>query len=433
MQEIFGSNTINIRRFKEALTDYARKFDMAIILNSNSEHFSDRNFLYRKYDLIAGFIKNPKPEQLITRYDELYKINKSLKNWYLGYLTYDLKNSIEALHSGNPDYQKWPPVLFFRPSILILVRNQTIEIHSENQEPPPRNILNDLLSAENQYKETFDIKLKPRISKTEYLRHTGKILEHIKRGDIYELNYCQEFYDITKIDPYNVYTTINSNSPAPFSVFLKIHPHYLISASPERFLKKENSDIISQPMKGTSPRSTDTVQDQKLKIALQTDPKERAENIMITDLVRNDLSKVASKNSVVVNELCGVYPFPQVYQMISTISAQLKPINFAEIIKATFPMGSMTGAPKIKAMELIEKYETFKRGIYSGTVGYLAPGMDFDFNVVIRSLQYNTQTSYLSYIAGSALTALSDTEKEYAECLLKSYAINPLQYPVKYA
>jgi len=433
MQQIFEFDKSSLECIKKSLITYTRKFDLALILDSNSHYFPARDHLYNKYDLIAGFTNKSNPSELITGFDELHKIDQSLNHWYLGYLTYDLKNQMEYLSSNNPDYHNWPQLLFFKPSILICIRNNTIEVHSDNKQTAPQSVLDELYSTEEQFHAVKNFNLKPRITKEDYLFRTKNIMDHIRRGDIYELNFCQEFYDYIKIDPYSTYFSINTNSPAPFSAFLKFGHHYLLSASPERFLKKDNSKIISQPIKGTAPRSPDKTKDDIHRRNLLTSPKERAENIMITDLVRNDLSKIACKNSVVVDELCGIYSFPQVYQIISTIRAKLKPVTFAEIIKATFPMGSMTGAPKIRAMELIEKYETIRRGIYSGAVGYLAPGMDFDFNVVIRSLQYNAQTPYLSYMAGSAFTALSDTEKEYEECLLKSYAVNPAQNPVQYA
>ncbi|MBL7747847.1 MAG: chorismate-binding protein, partial [Chitinophagaceae bacterium] len=152
--------------------------------------------------------------------------------------------------------------------------------------------------------------------------------------------------------------------------------------------------------------------------------KDRSENVMVVDLVRNDLAKICTEGTVKVDELYGIYSFPQVHQMISTVSGELKQgISFADIIKATFPMGSMTGAPKKRVMELIEQYEQTRRGIFSGAVGYIAPNGDFDFNVVIRSIMYNAATRYLSYQAGSGITFYSDPEMEWEECLMKAAAI----------
>ena len=194
----------------------------------------------------------------------------------------------------------------------------------------------------------------------------------------------------------------------------------IFSGSPERFLKKVGSKLISEPIKGTAKRGLTKTEDEELIKSLVSDPKERAENVMIVDLVRNDLSKIATKNSVQVEELCQIYSFETVHQMISRISCDIKEsASFTEIIKATFPMGSMTGVPKIRAMELIEEHESFKRGVYSGSIGYIKPNGDFDFNVVIRSLVYNRKNNYLSCSVGGAITIQSDPEKEYEECLIK--------------
>ena len=239
------------------------------------------------------------------------------------------------------------------------------------------------------------------------------------------MNFCQEFYsDDALVDPHALYSNLTSISPAPFSCLYRLNDKFLISSSPERFLKKKGSRIISQPMKGTIKRSNDTLADQKLKEKLGKDPKEIAENVMIVDLVRNDLSKTAVKNSVLVEELCGIYSYPTVHQMVSTIRSELSPgYSIIDVIRSTFPMGSMSGAPKIRAMQIIEQYEETKRGIYSGAAGYITPDGDFDFNVVIRSILYNQTNHYLSFITGGAITANSVAENEYEECLLKAKAL----------
>jgi len=270
-----------------------------------------------------------------------------------------------------------------------------------------------------------DIHIKLRIFKDEYFRKVRHILDHIRRGDIYEVNFCQEFYaEDTEIDALRTYNRLNTISNAPFATFLKLSDKYLLSASPERYLRKEGTKIISQPIKGTAKRSADPTEDEQLKAILSNDAKERAENIMIVDLVRNDLSKSALKGTVVVEELCKVYSFQQVHQMVSTISAEVaKDKNPVAIIKETFPMGSMTGAPKVSAMKIIEDSEAFKRGLYSGAVGYFTPEGDFDFNVVIRSILYNATKKYVSYSVGGAITAKAIPEQEYEECLLKAKAM----------
>jgi len=252
------------------------------------------------------------------------------------------------------------------------------------------------------------------------------MLHHIHIGDMYEANFCMEFYaENAVIDPQEKFRKLNEISQAPFSVFFKNHKHFLLSASPERYLKKVGETIISQPIKGTSKRAADPVEDEESKATLASDEKERAENIMITDLVRNDLSHTAQKGSVEVKELCGIYSFLQVHQMISTVVSKLdKQYSAVDVLKSTFPMGSMTGAPKISVMKIIENVEETKRGLYSGAVGYFTPESDFDFNVVIRSILYNQEKQYVSFSVGSAITSKSVPEKEYEECLLKARAMH---------
>lgn len=251
------------------------------------------------------------------------------------------------------------------------------------------------------------------------------MLEHIHRGDIYEANFCMEFFaENAVIHPTEIFQKLNAISTPPFAVFLKNNQQFLCSASPERYLRKQGSKIISQPIKGTAKRSADAIEDENSKNELLASEKERSENIMIVDLVRNDLSRTAAKGSVHVEELCGAYAFKQVHHLISTVVSEMDTQkSVIEVIKDSFPMGSMTGAPKISAMEIIEKLEETKRGLYSGAVGYFTPNGDFDFNVVIRSILYDAHKQYVSFSVGSAITSLSDPEKEYEECLLKAKAM----------
>ena len=272
----------------------------------------------------------------------------------------------------------------------------------------------------------WTINIEARISKEEYISTIEKLLAHIKRGDCYEINYCQEFFATDVItDPLHLYTQLTAISPNPFSCFYKLADKYVLCASPERYIQKKGTHILSQPIKGTFQRDPfNAAADNELKLQLQQSEKDKSENVMVVDLVRNDLSRVCKEGTVKVEELFGVYSFPQVHQMISTITGELKNgVDLSEIIKASFPMGSMTGAPKRRVMELIEQYEKTKRGIYSGAVGYISPEKDFDFNVVIRSILYNATEKYLSYLVGGGITFYSDAEKEYAECLLKAEAI----------
>ncbi len=349
-------------------------------------------------------------------------------NWKFGFITYDYKNQVEDLSSGNFDGIKFPVKHFFTPEILFKIGENEVEIdynnliYSKDRIDKLITVIEDVSYEEH---VTHTIAVTPRISKQEYLKNVNLLKQHIQLGDIYEVNYCQEYFATgVEINPVSFYLKLNEKSPTPFSCFVKCDDKYLMSATPERFIQKSGDRLISQPIKGTVKRGVDYDEDEKLKKELYHDIKERSENVMIVDLVRNDLSKIAVKGSVSVDELCGIYTFPQVHQMISTVSSKvLSDVNFDDIIKATFPMGSMTGAPKIRAMKLIEQYETTKRGLYAGTVGYINEVGDFDFNVIIRSLQYNKEDEYLSFIVGGAITALSDPEKEYEECLLKAKAM----------
>lgn len=266
------------------------------------------------------------------------------------------------------------------------------------------------------------VEWKAKIDRDSYLERVNKIKQHIQLGDVYELNFCQLIesspVEIQSIQPY--FNTLWEKNPTPFAGLAETADWMLASASPERFIQKKGTKLISQPIKGTAPRGLTDLEDIQYRNNLQTSQKERAENVMIVDLVRNDLSQVAAKGSVHVDELCEIYSFPTVHQMISTISCDLKEdVPFFAILKAAFPMGSMTGAPKKAAVELAEKYEGFPREFYSGSFGVIYPNSDFDLNVLIRTLVYNTGTKKLSCGVGGAITILSDAEAEYEECKVK--------------
>ena len=350
-------------------------------------------------------------------------IKKNSGNYIFGFLSYDLKNEIEKLSSTNADELNFPDVCFWTPKYVVKLRNEHFEFVQGEKNSESLAFLNYFLEEEtDQNFHTYDFNFTPRISKEDYIEQVNKLKHHIQIGNIYEVNFCQEFYaeNVSIEYPFDAYFKLNNITKAPFSCYFHMDDYSIFGGSPERFLKKVGSNLISEPIKGTSKRGFSKAEDDELIEKLINDPKERAENVMIVDLVRNDLSKIATKNSVQVEELCQIYSFETVHQMISRISCEIvESITFTDIIKATFPMGSMTGVPKIRAMELIEEHESFKRGVYSGSIGYIKPNGDFDFNVVIRSLLYNQKNNYLSCSVGGALTILSDPEKEYEECLVK--------------
>ncbi|WP_254846526.1 anthranilate synthase component I family protein [Hymenobacter sp. CRA2] len=339
-----------------------------------------------------------------------------------GFLTYDVKNEIEALHSLNPTGLAWPQLHFFTPHTWLCWEAAAVTIHGT---APAATLQQILATALPGSQPPAGPQLRPRMAKADYLRAVAAVQEDILNGEVYELNLCQEFYaERVALDPLSVFEQLNAASPTPFAGFCRYHDHYLLCASPERFLARQGSTIVSQPIKGTIRRGTTPATDEAQRQRLLHDEKERAENLMIVDLVRNDLARVARTGTVRVPELFGLYPFRHVWQMISTVEAELRPEEDVEaVLRATFPMGSMTGAPKVRAMQLIEQYERSRRGLYSGCFGYIWPGGDFDFNVVIRSLQYRTDTGYLSFQVGSAITYDSVPEREYDECLLKAQAM----------
>jgi len=318
-------------------------------------------------------------------------------------------------------------LFFFQPKKIFLVKGNQLEIQYLNMcDDEIEADFNEIVECQQSKVESGKpIDIEQRISKENYLEKASKILEHIHRGNIYEANFCMEFFaENAIINPLEKFLKLNEISKPPLAVFFKNNMHFLLSASPERYLKKVGELIISQPIKGTAKRFLDPIEDEKSKNQLASDPKERSENIMISDLVRNDLSRTAQKGSVKVEELCGIYSFEQVHQMISTITSKLdSQYSVIDAIKTTFPMGSMTGTPKFSVLKIIEELEETKRGLYSGAVGYFTPTGDFDFNVVIRSILYNQENKYISFSVGSAITSLSIPEKEYEECLLKAKAM----------
>ena len=341
----------------------------------------------------------------------------------VGFLSYDLKNEIEDLESKHEDRLNFPLIYFWCPKYVVRLNKENFEFVQGDKTAESFEFLNFFLEEETDRNfHEYRFPFRPKIKKEDYLSAVTRLKEHLQRGDIYEINYCQEFHaEGVEINfPLDAYFKLNLITRAPYSSFMTFDDYSIFCGSPERFMNRDGNRLLSQPIKGTSRRGATPEEDEALKKELQENPKERAENIMIVDLVRNDLSKIARPKSVTVDELCGVYTFETVHQLISTVSCEVEETtSFTDIIRATFPMGSMTGAPKVRAMELIEEYEAFKRGLYSGTIGYISPNGNFDLNVVIRTLLYNKVQKYLSCSVGGAITINSDPEKEYEECLVK--------------
>tara|TARA_B100000768_G_C11280323_1_gene378205 strand:- start:715 stop:1995 length:1281 start_codon:yes stop_codon:yes gene_type:complete len=412
----FKSDDISL--FKKKLFRWSESSETSICLDSN-------NYPGRLGDLdmilaIDSYSKLP-----FTNNNSLEKLDDYLsktKDWVFGYFSYDLKNELEDLESNNNSVFILPNLFFFQPKKIWFIKSGNIEAHYLN-ESEIKHDWDEINSQkiDNNFNKT-DIKLFPRLSKLQYEEKIKKLLFHINRGDIYEANFCMEWFsNHSIIYPQKVYEKLNHISKNPMSAFFKHNNIYLLSSSPERYIKRIDNRIITQPIKGTSRRDSDKVKDLYLKNQLNLDPKERSENIMIVDLVRNDLSRFSLPGSVKVTELCKVYPFEKVHQMISSVESLIdSKLKMTDIIRSTFPMGSMTGAPKIQALKIIDNLEVSKRGLYSGSIGYIDPNGNFDFNVVIRSLIYDLKNKYLSFHVGSAITSNSSPNKEYEECLLKA-------------
>jgi para-aminobenzoate synthetase component 1 len=407
----------NFNEFRIKMLNWVKPFNIFCLLDNQQYHFDEPAFEC----LLAAGAKH----RLEMQYDKAFEALKHFYNehneWLFGHFGYDLKNETEQLNSKNFDGIGFADLHFFVPEIVLQLSEKQVTIFCNDGAEEIFNTIESLIVGEENQQSSFTIQ--NRIAQEDYIAVIKKIQQHILRGDCYELNFCQEFFaQPAGINPLFVYQRLTELSPNPFSALYKVDDKYCIGASPERYLKKKGNKIFSQPIKGTSSRNLDNKKlDEENKQHLLNSNKEKSENVMVVDLVRNDLSKICKEATVKVDELFGIYSFPQVHQMISTISGEIKEdIHWVDAIKATFPMGSMTGAPKKRVMELIEEYEQTKRGLFSGSIGYINPGGDFDFNVVIRSILYNAAEKYVSFQTGSAITFYSDALEEYNECLLKA-------------
>ena len=415
-----------MKRFSKSYSLKNKDLFVKKIVNfsSGQSHFTllNSNDSFDDYELIIAYGAE---SFLQSSKNSLKKIDKyidKVNDWIFGYLSYDLKNEIENLTDLNKDVFNLPNLYFYQPKVIWLIKEKKAEIYSLDK----KNLNEDWDHINSiDYKDCTkksSVDLITRTSKEEYVRKIKNIKQRILQGDCYEMNYCFDMYSKNKtINPYETYIKLNDYTRSPMSTFFKLNQLYLLSSSPERFIKRINRKIISQPIKGTAKRGLDSKEDEKIKYTLLSSPKELSENHMIVDLVRNDLSRVAEKGSVKVKNLNKLKTFKRVHQLISTIEAEIAvKTKFSKIITGMFPMGSMTGAPKIESMNIIDEYELTKRGLYSGSIGYIKPNKDFDFNVVIRSIIYDKLLKEINVSVGSAITFKSDPESEFEECLLKA-------------
>jgi para-aminobenzoate synthetase component 1 len=412
----FGEETL--QTIKRKMLNWLRPFSIfAYLDNNNYKHGPSR------FELLAGAGATA----------SFGRVDEGDGDWLLGHIAYDYKNTIEPkLSSSHDNKTGFSESFFFCPETVVYIPAGRQELHIDTVHAGAEEILEQVLSMPDKVANTLPdsgpVDWQYRFSREAYLDSIAHIRQHIENGDCYELNFCTEaFAEAKSIDPMSAFDRLNTVNPSPFAALYRTHDSWLMCASPERFLYREKDEVLSQPIKGTARRGNEPEADGLLKEALYHDAKERAENVMIVDLVRNDLARSCTAGTITVPELFGVYTFPQVHQLISTVKGKIRPgAGNQAVIEHAFPMGSMTGAPKVMVMELIEKYERSRRGLYAGTVGYVTPEGDFDFNVVIRSLLYNQNNRYLSYQTGGAITYASDAAAEWEEVRLKAKAMEQI-------
>ncbi|MGM0547073.1 MAG: aminodeoxychorismate synthase component I [Bacteroidota bacterium] len=357
-----------------------------------------------------------------TTYGNPWEVLKAFRDehqgWLFGFLGYDLKNHIEQLHSNNPDSVKAPDMYFMIPGFLLRYDHRAQRQEVLVGQYPNQKELAHISTTKNRFSLEG---LQLQTSQSAYLQKITEAQHSITDGDFYEVNLSHQMQAHFEGTPFGLYQKMGKTGSVPFGGYLKLGDLHICSQSPERFLRRQGDRVYSQPIKGTSRRGKTMEEDETLKQTLLSSQKERAENLMIVDLVRNDLSKIAQKGTVKVPQLFEIQSFDTVHQLVSTIEAKTSEDDPVDVLKACFPMGSMTGAPKISAMKAIEKLEDYKRGVYSGAIGYISPNGDFDFNVVIRTaIVTNNQ---LFYSTGGAVTGDSDPQKEWEETQIKARAL----------
>jgi len=412
---------------KRRMLNWSRPFSILVFLDSNG--YTDQ---YSRYEcLVAAGAHTSIP--LADGLSGLSDHHAEHKDWLFGHINYDYKNSMEpALSSKHETVTGFEELSFFCPETVCYINKEQNELVIETFAGDAEAIYEAIMQAPDELQtDVPEVAFNKRTTQDKYLEVVNRLREHIKDGDCYEINYCNENYaERVSLEPLNAFAKLNKISNAPFAAYYRNNESYMMCASPERYVRKDGDTVISQPIKGTARRGSDKEKDELIKRQLSESVKDRAENVMITDLVRNDLARSCTTGSIEVKELFGIYSFPQVHQMISTVSGKLEDGGaVTDAIKYSFPMGSMTGAPKIKVMQLIEDYEDCRRELYSGTIGYITPAGDFDFNVVIRSLFYNAKSGYLCYQAGGAITYDSSAEAEWDEMRLKGWAMERIFSP----
>lgn len=411
----FSLNPINVDVFKQKVLCWLKQYNTFTYLDNN--HYSNGP---HRYELLVGV------EAMRSLSIEEINLPENKGQWLFGHLSYDYKVQLfPKLPINKCRKDGYSSTSFFIPKIVIAIPFQSSHvkiISNVDHDLIFKAIINSEVTSDLSLHLQDDTDWIEDMNQDQYLNTVNAIQNHIKEGDCYELNLCNG-YEIQEIglDPYIVFQKLNLINPAPFAAFYRSDNNFLLCSSPERYLYKEKSLLVSQPIKGTIRKGITLEEDENLKRQLKNNIKECAENLMITDLVRNDLAQICEVGSVTVPDLLGLYSFNSLHHLISTIQGNvIANYNLIEILSLPFPMGSMTGAPKYIVMELIDKYEKSGRGIYSGSIVYITPEGDFDSNVVIRSLVYNSTTRKLHFHSGGAITIDSDPQKEWEEICLKS-------------
>lgn len=408
------------------LMDWSRNFSRVLLLNSN--RFSDP---YSRFELLAAFgvrrefsCDGPQP------WSPLAAFFQEDPDWIFGHFSFETGLPDPPFLPVRSPYISFGVCSFFQPEILLKIQSGSLQVGIHGDRNEAEAIVKELFSSPGSSAGLkVGIKrppyLKPVHTDAEYLDRVNYLISQMMRGNIYEINYCREFQarDV-QLDPSALYLKLNAMSAAPFSAYYRQKERFLVCSSPERFVSKTGMQLIAQPIKGTIRRGTSAEEEKSVVLQLQSSSKERAENTMIVDLLRNDLARTARCGSVEVLEWAVPYPFSHVHHLISTVTAQLDPSKHPlDVIRYCFPMGSMTGAPKKKVCELIHEVEDYGRGLFSGSVGYISPEWDYDFNVVIRSLIYDAAAKLMNYHVGSGLTVYSQPLNELDELNLKAKAL----------
>lgn len=349
----------------------------------------------------------------------------------IGYLSYDLGLTLEDIKESSDEDIRLPHYYFIFYDNLIICDNKLGNkyISACGILNPPDKSIEDLENIilrqkrlESGYIKTSTASFTSNFTKDNYVKTVGKVREYIRSGDIYIANLSQRFTAKTSRDSYDIYRDLRKINPAPFAAFMRLEGFDIISSSPERFLKVRDGSVETRPIKGTRPRGKAEEEDLHYRNELLNSEKDKAELLMIVDLERNDLSKVCKPHSVKVTELFRLEEYSTVFHLVSTVVGKLKDgVDAVHCLKKCFPGGSITGTPKIRAMEIIDELEKLKRSLYTGSIGYFSFDGNADFNIIIRTMIKKEDTVYFG--VGGGITWDSDEEAEYQETLDKAKAL----------